>query len=209
MTGTRKKWNEKYATKSKVRSSPDPFLKKHLRSLKPGTALDLACGDGRNSIFLAEAGFEVCGVDISDVGLDRLAESAGSTELKIATKRIDLEDPALDLGQELDIFDNIVVSSYKPSPATWNTLPVLLNPGGVLLLASFNINQHIKRGFPENSASNQMNSKTTPFSISPVSSISPAKMKTGTDIFFGEMTPTLQLDCRTKYGTIKSLEVMR
>src|SRR5690349_6278647 len=65
-------WNARYAGKELVWSAgPNRFLVSEAGGLPPGRALDLACGEGRNAIWLAEQGFDVTGVDFSDVALDR------------------------------------------------------------------------------------------------------------------------------------------
>jgi SAM-dependent methyltransferase len=59
---------------------PNRFLVAEAEELTPGRALDLACGEGRNAVWLAEEGWQVTGVDFSQVALDkahRLAEQRG------------------------------------------------------------------------------------------------------------------------------------
>jgi len=74
-------WNERYAGDDLVWSAePNRFLVSEVEGLPPGRALDLACGEGRNAVWLAERGWEVTGVDFSNVGLDkarRLADARG------------------------------------------------------------------------------------------------------------------------------------
>lgn len=74
-------WNERYSTDDYVWDvEPNRFLAEEVADLTPGRALDLACGEGRNSVWLAEQGWAVTGVDFSDVGLEkgrRLAEHRG------------------------------------------------------------------------------------------------------------------------------------
>jgi ubiquinone/menaquinone biosynthesis C-methylase UbiE len=74
-------WNERYATAEYVwKAAPNAFLVDHARDLPPGRALDLACGEGRNAVWLAEQGWSVTGVDFSEVGLEkarRLATERG------------------------------------------------------------------------------------------------------------------------------------
>jgi SAM-dependent methyltransferase len=65
-------WNDRYATAEYVwRADPNVFLVDQVADLEPGRALDLACGEGRNAVWLAEQGWAVTGVDFSDVGLDK------------------------------------------------------------------------------------------------------------------------------------------
>ena len=57
-------WDERYAASEMVWSAtPNQFLPPEVTDLAPGTALDLACGEGRNAIWLAEQGWTVTGVD--------------------------------------------------------------------------------------------------------------------------------------------------
>lgn len=76
-------WDERYAGDDLVWSAePNRFLVAQVGVLPPGRALDLACGEGRNAVWLAECGWDVTGVDFSKVGLDkarRLAEARGVT----------------------------------------------------------------------------------------------------------------------------------
>ena len=77
----RNAWDERYAGDELVWSAqPNRFLVAEVETLPPGRALDLACGEGRNAVWLAERGWDVTGVDFSNVGLDkarRLAEARG------------------------------------------------------------------------------------------------------------------------------------
>ena len=79
----RERWNRRYASDD-PHSTPVPnrFLVAEVSDLPPGRALDLACGAGRNAVWLAERGWHVTAVDFSDVGLSiarELAEARGMT----------------------------------------------------------------------------------------------------------------------------------
>jgi SAM-dependent methyltransferase len=87
-----KKWDARYRGKESIdKRDPDPFLKKHLRFLPGGKALDLAAGEGRNAVFLAEHGFEVEAVDISPVGLRNARRFARAKGVRIKTITADLD----------------------------------------------------------------------------------------------------------------------
>ena len=73
-----KKWNSRYL-KNIGSPTPSDFLSKYLSFPPKGRALDIACGNGRNSIFLAQHGFKVDAVDISNVALSQLPENASPT----------------------------------------------------------------------------------------------------------------------------------
>ncbi len=74
-------WDRRYGGSELVWSAePNRFLAAEAGGLAVGRALDLACGEGRNAVWLAQQGWEVTGVDFSQVGLDkarRLAEQRG------------------------------------------------------------------------------------------------------------------------------------
>lgn len=65
-------WDEKYAASGLVWSAtPNQFVEAELAGLPPGRALDVAAGEGRNSLWLADRGWEVTAMDFSLVGLDK------------------------------------------------------------------------------------------------------------------------------------------
>lgn len=65
------RWNSRYL-KGLGGSDPSPILKTYWRLATCGNALDIACGNGRNSIFLVAKGFVVDAVDISTIATNRL-----------------------------------------------------------------------------------------------------------------------------------------
>ena len=70
-------WDERYASTDLVWSAtPNQFLPPEVEGLTPGRALDLACGEGRNAIWLAEQGWQVTGVDFSAVGIEKASRLA-------------------------------------------------------------------------------------------------------------------------------------
>jgi len=74
-------WDERYRSAQLVWSAaPNQFVAELLADLDPGRALDLACGEGRNALWLAERGWQVTAVDFSPVALAKagtLAEARG------------------------------------------------------------------------------------------------------------------------------------
>jgi SAM-dependent methyltransferase len=68
----RQQWDERYSGAAFEWSMhPNQFVAEQLADLPPGRALDLAAGEGRNSIWLAERGWSVTAVDFSRVGLEK------------------------------------------------------------------------------------------------------------------------------------------
>jgi SAM-dependent methyltransferase len=65
-------WDERYAASELVWSAtPNQFVASELADLRPGRALDLAAGEGRNALWLADHGWDVTAVDFSLTGLDK------------------------------------------------------------------------------------------------------------------------------------------
>lgn len=128
-TADRDRWNARYADGAyESRRHPSPFLERHADLLPAnGRALDLACGAGRNAIYLANRGLAVDAVDISRVALDRGRADAG--ELPIRWIECDLDDR---FGAKAD-YDLIVNIRYVNLPLV-SSLLELLRPGGVLVI---------------------------------------------------------------------------
>jgi tellurite methyltransferase len=92
MKTDQKRWNDRFGRKEfAFGKEPNPFLKKHVRLLPKGKALDIASGEGRNAVFLAQHGFEVDAVDISEKGLKKAQKLARENGVKINTFLIDLD----------------------------------------------------------------------------------------------------------------------
>ncbi len=141
----REKWNAKHAAKKGLHQA-DSFLVKHFKLLKPAKALDIACGRGRNSLLLAQNGFDTFAVDFSDVGLAALAEHAKSKQLDIQLIELDLDKPAL--LETYKPFDSIICINFKPLPDLLELIPNLLSKRGIFLWSSFNEIQADQTPFP-------------------------------------------------------------
>ncbi len=92
MKGDQERWDKRFGKKEfALGKEPHPFLKKHIHLLPKGRALDVAAGEGRNAVFLAQNGFEVDAVDISEKGLKKAQKLAGEKGVKINTFLVDLD----------------------------------------------------------------------------------------------------------------------
>jgi SAM-dependent methyltransferase len=89
----RSRWDTIFNTASYVYGTePFPFLKENVQMLPVGRALDLASSEGRNSVFLAKRGFQVTGVDYSEVALSKARRLAHANRVAIKTVNADLTD---------------------------------------------------------------------------------------------------------------------
>lgn len=91
-------WDARYAAHEMVWGlEPNRFVAAECAEMPPGRALDLACGEGRNAVWLATRGWHVTGVDFSQVAIDkarRLAESRDVTVELVVADLIEYEPPA-------------------------------------------------------------------------------------------------------------------
>ena len=85
------------------------FLVENLRLLPKGRVLDVAMGNGRNSIYLAKEGFEVEGIDISSEAVNNALVAAGNEGVKIKAAVVDLEG---NYEVEKEAFDVIICFNY-------------------------------------------------------------------------------------------------
>jgi tellurite methyltransferase len=123
----REKWDTRYR-KNPGGSEPSSIIAKYWSLASVGNALDIACGNGRNSIFLAEKGFGVDAVDISKVATDRLAGI--NPNIKVICTDLDTwEIPP----NRYELIVNIRFLDRRLFPMIQNGL----KPGGVLIFESF------------------------------------------------------------------------
>lgn len=124
------KWNERYSSGDyQPRSEPSELVERALRYLTPGRALVLACGTGRNALRLAEAGFDVEGVDVSAVAIDIAREEAIERGLDVSWVVAGIEEMDLPQGA----YDLITMIRYT-NREIWPHLVTALAPDGWLLL---------------------------------------------------------------------------
>jgi len=92
MKSDQTRWNDRFGKREfALGKEPNPFLKKHIRLLPKGRALDIASGEGRNAVFLAQNGFEVDAVDISEKGVRKAKKLAREKGVKMNTFLVDLD----------------------------------------------------------------------------------------------------------------------
>ena len=77
-------WDERYSSKDYLWTvEPNRFVQQHVAQLTPGTAIDLATGEGRNAVWLAGQGWQVTAVDFSPVGLDKARRLAADHDVDV------------------------------------------------------------------------------------------------------------------------------
>lgn len=91
-------YDKVYAAEPQFQTEPNRLLMEVADRLKPGKALDVGMGQGRNALFLARRGWDVTGFDVSAVGIAKAKAAARSAGLKI--RAIHTSDEELEFGQE-------------------------------------------------------------------------------------------------------------
>jgi len=87
-----KRWDENFREKRyTLGTEANPFLRKYIRLLPRGKALDVATGEGKNAVFLAQNGFAVEAVDISQKGLRKARRLAREKGVKVKTVLADFD----------------------------------------------------------------------------------------------------------------------
>lgn len=132
-------WDRRYADAELVWSArPNQFVEAELGALPPGRALDLAAGEGRNAIWLAERGWRVTAVDFSQAGLDKgralLARNERADELEVDWVCADVLEHDPGAGTS-----DLTLLAYLQLPAEQRTVAVrkgfaALTVGGTLLV---------------------------------------------------------------------------
>jgi len=127
------KWNARYAEPSDSSDeSPVPFLVESVDQLGSGKALVLAAGRGRNAVFLAEQGFDVTALDVSEKGLEQCQALAATRGVHLMTVTADLDD--FDLGTAN--YD-LITMLYFYQPAVFPRIRRALKDGGRFLFQTF------------------------------------------------------------------------
>jgi len=143
-------WNKKYSEGSHTSLEPDPFLvaayEEFLSAASPGLALDVAGGVGRHAIWLAQRGWRVKLVDISETGVKQAEENAKQTGTapSIATEVRDLNSEQ-DIGREQ--YDLIVVFFFLQRQL-FPALSAAIKPGGHLIYKTYTTEQQRFAGGP-------------------------------------------------------------
>lgn len=126
-------WDEKYADGSRIWSGdPNATLVDEMSTALPGRALDLGCGEGDDARWLADHGWSVVAVDISQVAIDRAREFGGDRE--ITWQRADIVADGVPAGP-FDLVSMMYFPIRRPqgSDALHQVLDTLA-PGGTLLV---------------------------------------------------------------------------
>jgi SAM-dependent methyltransferase len=130
----REDWDKRYASVENLWAvKPNRFLVAEVGDLDPGRALDLACGEGQNAIWLATLGWEVTGVDYSEVAISKARARAARDGVRVDFLCADL----LSYEPELAAFELVLLLYFHiPAEERRQVLAkaaAALAPGGTFL----------------------------------------------------------------------------
>jgi SAM-dependent methyltransferase len=135
----RERWNREFERGTPtLRTAPSKLLIEVTQGRKPGTALDLGMGQGRNAIYLAGQGWDVTGVDISDVAVEQANKNAAARGVKMQVVLADLD--TFELGTERwDLITSFYMHGWHQNSKTDVPTRVYnaLRPGGLLVMEAF------------------------------------------------------------------------
>lgn len=137
----RARW-DRWLVNGHFNRKPNGTLVEAVKGRKPGTALDLASGQGRNVVFLASQGWKATALDTSDVGLELTRKDAANKKLKVETVQHDMN--TYDLGtNKWDLISMIyagndmkLVEKIKPA----------LKKGGLFVTEYFAADSEVAKG---------------------------------------------------------------
>lgn len=126
MIQDKERWNKRHVDKP-MRTNVEPLIEKYINEAEVGEALDIACGIGRNTHFLAEKGFLVDALDVSDYALSQVKDMA-----TIKKFEVDLDTHNLEINK-YDLIVNINYLSRRLMPQ----IKEALRSGGVIIFETF------------------------------------------------------------------------
>lgn len=132
-------WNDKFRSGlPNVRREPSRLLEEAVAKARPGAALDLGSGEGRNLLYLAEKGWTATGIDISEVAAEQARAAAAARKLHVNAVVSDLDE--FDLGADRwDLLSSIYMQDWhlKSKTNTFARMRTALKPGGLIIIEGF------------------------------------------------------------------------
>jgi len=133
LAGEEQGWNETFAVGTNFNHKPNALLVAWATGKKPGTALDIAMGQGRNAVFLATQGWKVTGIDISGEGIRQAKAAAAASKAPLDAVQIDEEK--YDFGTNK--WDLITLIYAGSSHAKLDKIKTGLRKGGTVVVEFF------------------------------------------------------------------------
>ncbi len=133
-------WNDRYRDSELVWSAgPNQFVEAICADLPPGRSIDLAAGEGRNALWLAERGWHSTAVDFSDVAIDKMRRIAERRGVDLTGEVADLTtyEPAT-AAYDLVLFNYLQLPADQLDPILTRAAGAVA-PGGTFLLVNHDL----------------------------------------------------------------------
>ncbi|MFO0952070.1 MAG: methyltransferase domain-containing protein [Isosphaeraceae bacterium] len=130
--GEASRWNDVFRRGVGFNPGPNALLAAAVRGVRPGKALDVGMGQGRNAVYLAGLGWDVTGMDPSEVGLAIARQSAQRSAVKIT--------PVLQTAEEFDWGESrwdLIAVTYMNPRGLEDRIRTSLKPGGLVVVEGF------------------------------------------------------------------------
>lgn len=128
-------WDEAFTGFAQFRRKPTQLLVDTVQGVKPGTALDIAMGQGRNALFLATQGWKTTGIDVSKEGLKQAREKAA--ELKVKLDAVEADMGKYDYGKNK--WDLVTMIYAGPHAELLPKIKPSIKKGGLFVTEYFHI----------------------------------------------------------------------
>ena len=126
MIEDKQRWNTRYKEKP-FREYVEPIIEKYIENANIGYALDIACGQGRNTHFLLEKGFEIDAVELSDYALSCVRDEKNIHKIEADLDEYNLEKNKYDLVVNMNYLNRRFFHQIKEA----------LKPNGVVIFETF------------------------------------------------------------------------
>ena len=127
------RWNRILtAEKPRFNTNPNAFLVEMATGRKPGAALDVGMGQGRNAIWLAQQGWDVTGFDPAEKAVELARQTAKNLGVNLKTEIKGMED--FDFGERRW---DLILLSYVGGRELKDKMQRALKPGGILVVEAF------------------------------------------------------------------------
>jgi SAM-dependent methyltransferase len=148
MDNTADSWERAYA-EGRIESPLDPHVLELAPTLEIGSALDLGCGAGQNSTWLAELGWSVTGIDVAPSAIALAEQTARDADVSVGFRIGDLTE-----WSPSRTFDFVFSTYALPPGGTGRTQALAMaaasvSPGGTILVTEFDRSLALDGGWPD------------------------------------------------------------
>lgn len=126
MIEDKERWNIRHVQKP-MRHEVSPILQNYVKHANRGTALDLACGTGRNTHYLEKLGFIIDAIDLSDYALSKIKDTKNIIKIETDLDAYNLKESSYDLILNCNYLNRRLMKQMMNA----------LNPDGLIIFETF------------------------------------------------------------------------